>query len=269
MAKPASNRYALLVAYDGGAYAGWQMQPGRETVQETVGNALLTLGLPPTVNGASRTDRGVHARAMVATTSARMPPDPRALRDALRGVLPESIRIRAVARVAHDFHAQFASAGKRYRYRIWLSREPGPSRFAWRLPDERLPQALPQRFSQTALQQALAAMVGRRSFAGAMAHTAKQGLCDLREARLLRQVDSPSGRLLTLSFKADRYGKYMIRTLVGIAVRCAIGELDPARLRQQLEEEVPLTQLLAPPEGLLLWKVLYRPGLDPFPWLQP
>jgi tRNA pseudouridine38-40 synthase len=77
------------------------------------------------------------------------------------------------------------------------------------------------------------------------------------------------GRELTLGFRANRFGKYMIRTLVGIAVRCAIGELDPATLRARLDAEEPLAQLLAPPEGLVLWKVLYAPELDPYPWLTP
>jgi tRNA U38,U39,U40 pseudouridine synthase TruA len=91
----------------------------------------------------------------------------------------------------------------------------------------------------------------------------------LVQARVLRQRDSLRGRALTLGFRADRFGKYMIRTLVGVAVRCAIGELDPATLRERLDAEEPLTQLLAPPEGLVLWKVLYSHGLDPYPWLKP
>jgi tRNA pseudouridine38-40 synthase len=273
-AKPLKRRYAMLVAYDGSDYAGWQMQPGRSTVQETLGNAMLSLGLPPTINGASRTDRGVHARAMVASTSARMPADPNEICEALRRVLPESIRVRKVARVPHAFHAQFNSLGKCYRYRLFLARETtsaetrsAMARFAWVLPSETMAQATLERFSMSALRQALSAMVGRRTFAGAMAGSAKQGLCDLSEARCWRQVDTAAGRMLTLRFRADRFGKYMIRTLMGIAVRCALGELDPSSLRAKLDAEEPLTQLLAPPEGLILWKVLYPRELDPFLWL--
>ncbi len=266
---PSQQRYAFLLAYNGGPFAGWQMQPGRETVQETIGNALLALGLPPTVNGASRTDRGVHARAMVCSTSSHLPRDPVALRSAIRGVLHESIRLRAIAPVPKDFHAQFASAGKTYRYRLWLAHEPGLATLSWRMPSEEAPPDWVQRFSMGRLVAALEAMRGTRSFAGAMAGSAKPGLCELSEARVVRQRDSVQGRELTLAFRANRFGKYMIRTLVGIAVRCAVGELEVATLARRLDAEEPLTQLLAPPEGLALWKVLYRNAVDPFPWLTP
>jgi tRNA pseudouridine38-40 synthase len=266
-ARLAKRRFALLLAYDGTAFAGWQMQPGQRTVQETVGDALIALGLVPKVEGASRTDRGVHARAMVVSLPARISHGPDWLLPHLRAVLPKDVRLRAVARVPDDFHAQFSSAGKSYRYRIWLAREPGPSRFAWRLPDESRPEARRSGFSLHALQAALAAMIGRRTFAGAMHASAKQGLCNLVEARLIRQIDSPRGRELVLGFSADRFGKYLVRTLVGVAVRAALGELDPSRLAQQLDAEVPLGQCVAPPHGLCLRKVRYPPGRDPFPWL--
>ncbi|MBS2027087.1 MAG: tRNA pseudouridine synthase A [Deltaproteobacteria bacterium] len=268
MARPPKRRFALLLAYEGTRFAGWQMQPGARTVQETVGDALVAVGITPRVEGASRTDRGVHARAMVVSITARIPHGPEWLRDELRKHLPDDVRLRAVAGARDDFHAQFSSVGKRYRYRLWLAREPGGSRFAWRLPDAEHPQATVEGFSLRALQSALAAMVGKRSFAGAMHGTAREGLSDLVEARLVRQVDSPRGRELTLAFTADRFGKYMVRTLVGIAARAAWGELDPASLGRQLDSEVRLNQLVAPPQGLLLSKVFYRDGEDPFPWLQ-
>ena len=268
MARPPKRRFALLLAYDGTAFAGWQMQPGQRSVQHTVGDALIALGITPRVEGASRTDRGVHAKAMVVSITARIPHGPDWLRDELRKHLPEDVRLRAVAVARDDFHAQFSSVGKRYRYRLWLAKEPGEARFSWRLPDVEHPQFAPERFSMRALQSALAAMLGKRSFEGAMHGTAREGLSDLVEARVVRQVDSPRGRELTLAFTADRFGKYMVRTLVGIAARAAFGELDPASLGRQLDSGVRLAQLVAPPQGLLLSKVFYRNGEDPFPWLQ-
>lgn len=271
MAKPAKRRLALLVAYDGSAFAGWQMQPGRRTVQETLGNALLELGLPPVVQGASRTDKGVHARAMVVSVPTRTELAVDVIRRELRLRLPREIRLRAVAPMPDAFHAQFTSTGKRYRYQLWLPREasnPIRPRLAWRLPDDAaLPGARLETVDLGRLQQALHAMVGRRTFRGAMHATAREGLCDLTEARLLRQVDSLAGRRLVLSFTSDRYGKYMVRTLVGIALRAALGQLVPSQLARQLDDEVPLGELVAPPQGLTLWKVRYPPGRDPFPWL--
>jgi tRNA pseudouridine38-40 synthase len=270
MAKPAKRRLALLVAYDGAAFAGWQMQPGRRTVQESLGNALIELGLPPVVQGASRTDKGVHARAMVVSIPTRSSLPVNALRAQLRLRLPREIRVRAVAEVPEQFHAQFSSVGKRYRYQLWLPRDPAagqPLRLAWGLPDALCPEATLLRLDLRRLQAALSAMVGRRTFRGAMHTSGREGLCDLTEARVLRHVESIAGRRLVLAFSSDRFGKYMVRTLVGIAVRAALGQLAPSQLAQHLDDEVPLGELVAPPQGLTLWKVHYPPGRDPFPWI--
>lgn len=269
MARPAKRRFALLVAYDGTDFAGWQMQPGLRTVQETLGDALLALDIKPNVNGASRTDKGVHARAMVVSIAARIPQDAAWLRRELRARLPADVRLRAVKEIGDDFHAQFSSAGKRYRYHLWLPSGQGDApRFAWRLPDPLADEFARSPFSLARLQQALAAMVGERTFAGAMHSTARAGICRLVEARLQRQELSMEGQKLTLAFSSDRFGKYLVRTLVGIAVRAAYGELDVSSLGADLDSERPLSQLLAPPQGLVLQKVFYPAGKDPFPWLE-
>lgn len=269
MARPAKRRFALLVAYDGTEFVGWQMQPGRRSVQETLGHALAALDIKPNVNGASRTDKGVHARAMVVSIAARIPHGTDWLQRELRARLPKDLRVRAVREIGDDFHAQFSSAGKRYRYHLWLRREPGGAapRFAWQLPDPFLEKFAKAPFSLGRLQAALAAMQGQRTFAGAMHSTAREGVCNLVEARVLRQSDSMRGRKLTLAFTSDRFGKYMVRTLVGIATRAAVGELNPEKLGAQLDAEEPLGQVVAPPQGLVLWKVFYAAGKDPFPWL--
>jgi tRNA pseudouridine38-40 synthase len=274
-AQPAKRRFAMLLAYDGAAFHGWQMQTDRTSVQETVGDALLAAGLPPSVNGASRTDRGVHARAMVASTAARTGLSNPDLVKSLRARLPDAVRLRAISEVGPDFHAQFSSRGKSYRYRIHIPREaqaPVP-RFAWTLHPEQLEVRSAHPFSLKKLMLALEAMKGERPFSGVMAPNAKEGLCNLTEARLLRQLERTDGTWLTLSFRSNRFGKYMVRTLAGVAVRCAVGELDPTRLSQQLDSGLFLGHLIAPPEGLVLWKVHYPARSrsttgDPFPWLR-
>lgn len=269
MAPPPKRRFALLVAYDGAPFAGWQMQPGLSTVQETLGHALEAMGMPPVVNGASRTDKGVHARAMVVSTHARTKLPLPLLRKGIQMRLPEGIRLRRIVETDDHFHAQFGSVGKSYRYRIWLPSRPGGAapRFSLALPSEHFPEVDPPRFDLAAMERGLAALPGTRPFTGCMHASAKDGLVQLQQARLERVATLPGGRLLTLKFRADRFGKYMVRVLTGIAIRAGSGELDPAAIPKLLDDGFPFARRYAGPEGLCLEKVHYPTGVDPFPWL--
>ena len=113
------KRIRLRVAYDGTAYAGWQVQPNALTVQEVLDRALSDLlKVPVHTIGASRTDAGVHALGNVAVfdTEARMPADKYAF--ALNTRLPEDIRIQLSEEVPEDFHPRFCHTVKTYEYRI-------------------------------------------------------------------------------------------------------------------------------------------------------
>src|SRR6266571_5133253 len=108
--------YAVRLAYDGGAFRGWQRQPGRPTVQQALEDSLAAvLGERAQVHGAARTDAGVHAEGQVASFTLR-----RALPagDLLAMPVPQGLRIDAAAPARRSFHARASAAGKRYRYRF-------------------------------------------------------------------------------------------------------------------------------------------------------
>ena len=115
------KRIRLRVAYDGTAYAGWQVQPNALTVQEVLDKALSDLlRVPVHTMGASRTDAGVHALGNVAVfdTEARMPADKYAF--ALNTRLPEDIRIQLSEEVPADFHPRFCHTVKTVKQRAYL-----------------------------------------------------------------------------------------------------------------------------------------------------
>ena len=91
-----AKRYRATVEYDGTEFAGFQVQPGRRTVQGTLEAALarLTGGTRQPVNGAGRTDAGVHAAGQVVAFSYDGPLSPAALTEALNGNLPRDVAIR-------------------------------------------------------------------------------------------------------------------------------------------------------------------------------
>jgi tRNA pseudouridine38-40 synthase len=109
----------LILSYDGAEFAGWQVQPGRMTVQGTLSSAIGRLsGENVLPQGSGRTDAGVHALAQVASfaTASAVPTENwvRALND----ILPASVRVLEVTEAAPEFHARKSARGKTYRYRI-------------------------------------------------------------------------------------------------------------------------------------------------------
>src|SRR5260221_6178078 len=116
-------KFKLIIAYDGAAYEGWQMQKIGTGVQQIVETALAKLfPCAPRLHSSSRTDTGVHALGMVAhfevpRVDAKM--TPRKLSLALNAWLPADIRVVSANRAQEDFHARFDAAGKQYRYYVW------------------------------------------------------------------------------------------------------------------------------------------------------
>src|SRR5437868_8726731 len=116
-------KFKLIIAYDGTAYQGWQVQKTGTGVQQKVETALAKL-FPsrPRLHSSSRTDTGVHALGMMAhlelaSEEFRIPMEKLPL--AINAHLPEDIRILAARRCHSDFHARFNAEGKQYRYYVW------------------------------------------------------------------------------------------------------------------------------------------------------
>ncbi len=117
------KRVMLVVAYAGSACHGWQLQPGKRTVESELNQALSGLLKEDIqVIGASRTDSGVHALCNVAVfdTDSRIPGEKFSY--ALNQRLPEDIRIQSSRETAPDFHPRHCNSRKTYEYRI-LNRE--------------------------------------------------------------------------------------------------------------------------------------------------
>lgn len=113
------RRIMLTVAYDGTEYAGWQIQPNKETIEGVLNRELSRLlNEDIKVIGASRTDSGVHAEGAVCVfdTMSRIPGEKFSY--AINQTLPGDIRVRNSKEVDIDFHPRRVNSRKTYRYRI-------------------------------------------------------------------------------------------------------------------------------------------------------
>jgi len=127
----------LILSYDGADFAGWQVQPGRTTVQGALASAIGRLsGENVLPQGSGRTDAGVHALAQVVSfaTASAIPVENwmRALND----ILPPSIRVLEVTEADPEFHARKSARAKTYRYRIHRGAVCPPflARYVWHYP---------------------------------------------------------------------------------------------------------------------------------------
>jgi len=114
-------RYRARVEYDGTDFNGFQVQPGGRTVQGELESALSRLsgGNRVVVEGAGRTDTGVHARGQVIafTYSGRLGRSE--LQQALAAGLPKDIGIGPIVPVGKDFSPRHQARHREYRYLIW------------------------------------------------------------------------------------------------------------------------------------------------------
>lgn len=261
--------YALLCAYDGGAFAGFQRQPPLPTVQAALEAGLRALGIGGRIEGAGRTDRGVHACRQVVAFRTAEPVEPATLPCRLAPHLPAGLEILAAREMPYAFHPRFSSREKAYRYRLTI--DPAPDEWArahsWALPDLRgFPGIHEVRLDVEAMRRTLALCRGWHDFS-LLAHPNAKGKArrPLDEASLA--LRRGGGReVYEFSFRSPGFLRHQIRNLVGVTVSAGLGIVEEGEVRRLLSGRGERWRgARAPGRGLALVGVGYAPAEDPFP----
>ena len=249
--------YLLTIAYDGSNYHGWQQQVGVRTVQEELEKACGMIGCSGVhVEGAGRTDTGVHAFAQGAhIVMPREFPYER-LQIALNSNLPDDIAIRAVRKAPDGFHARFHSRGKRYLYRVVSSRvKPavGRSYYHWVRRD----------VDVDAMRQAAQCLVGKHdfaSFATNPGYSRSRGTVrTLQHVHLVKRRDG-----FDFAVQGSGFLYNMVRNLVGTLLQVGYGNRPPEWVAEVLRgRDRRLAGATAPARGLYLVRALYARDLSP------
>ncbi len=242
-------RVKATIEYLGTAYAGWQLQPDRPTVQGELEKALaIATRAPRRIAGAGRTDAGVHALGQVASFDVDDGTDLFRLRLALDSLTPHDIAVLALEEVSPDFDPRRAAVARRYRYTIVNS--PAFSAFlrgrAWHVV---------RPMDRELLQRLASALVGDHEFSAFRAS-------DCPSPRTWRTVTwsrwTFEGRILHYEIESPAFLKQMVRTLVGSMFdvdRGLLAESDfYGLLRGGARAQAGRT---APAEGLTLVSVRY------------
>jgi len=249
-----SQRLKLTVAYDGGAFAGWQSQRHRKTVQDELERSFQRIGAARIrIHAAGRTDAGVHALAQVAHVDLALGKldgfKPQSLLKALNANLAPSIRILRCRYVSQNFHARFSAKGKLYRYRIWAAPILPPLEVgrAWHIAtplDLDLLTAAGQRF------------VGTHDFAAFAANRGKKGENTRRTIRSVRV--RTSGPCVTIDVAGDGFLYKMVRLMAGTITRVALHKMDLGEISARLKSgRTEGLRFVAPAMGLYLVKIWY------------
>ncbi len=247
------RRIKMVLAYDGTGFSGWQYQPQVRTLQATLEEAMeKVVHHPLRVVAAGRTDTGVHALGQVVHFKTESHLSPEVLKRAFNALLPTSIRVRRVTEAPRSFHARFSAISRTYRYFISRHSLPFLHRYCW---------VIERRMDIERLTETLALFKGIHDFA-AFGSPAKEGGTTIRE--VFRAEAKAFKGLVIITIEANSFLRRMVRHMVGAAVKVASGgsSLEEVKRAVEYPHGFRFPSPPAPPQGLFLWRVKYRPMLD-------
>jgi len=235
--------------YDGTNYYGWQIQPDKRTVQgEIKKNLELFLRHEIKLIGASRTDKGVHAKHQVANFKTEADLDIEEIRYRLNQLLDDDIYIFKIKSVQLNFHARYWAKEKTYRYYILNSEFPIPfyRNYSWFYPKE---------IDIELLNEISAQLIGKKDFLGFQGQSSDMKLTEreIYEAYWERKKD-----FVIFTITGSGFLKNMVRKIVG----CLMA------INEKIENEDFIIEILetknrrrskyiAPGQGLFLEKIVY------------
>ncbi len=239
----------LVLEYDGTGLCGWQRQKNGPTVQEHVETALAQLFQQPIqVQGASRTDAGVHARGQVCNFHAPKDIKLYGIRRGLNSALPKTIAVVSAEQVDDDFHSRFSASGKHYRYEFLCRADRSPllRDRAWHRT---------QTVDVDAMTAAASSLIGEHDFAAFRASgcTAKTTMRNIT-AIDLEQTDD----VVRLDVRGNAFLRNMVRIVAGTLLEVGEGRRDVANVAEVLAaKDRTKAGQTAPAHGLTLMKVFY------------
>jgi tRNA pseudouridine38-40 synthase len=233
------------VEYDGTDFAGFQVQPGRRTVQGELEAALARLDPSGSgvVDAAGRTDAGVHAAGQVIAFTYRGRSSATELARALDALLPADVSIAGLRTVPDRYDPRYAARYREYRYTVWNGpRSPLRERYALGV---RVP------LDVAAMARAASVLEGRHDFR-AFGTTSRTSVRTVHAVRVARR-----GRVVTIDVVADAFLRGMVRRMVAVLLEVGHGTMDATGVAAALDAGRPaLDGVSAPAHGLCLRRVV-------------
>ncbi|HEY7404765.1 MAG TPA: tRNA pseudouridine(38-40) synthase TruA [Candidatus Angelobacter sp.] len=245
----------FTIAYDGHDFAGWQVQPGRATIQGTLVSVFEHLtGEKVLPQGSGRTDAGVHALAQTASVTIESPIPTANLLRALNDLLPQSIRVLSVEEMPSDFHARKSAVAKTYQYRIFRSEicPPFLARYVYHHPYP---------LDESRMIAAAPIVEGEHDFTSFAAVDPERGKDgdEVNNVRTIyRSLWQRQDDELLYTVRGNGFLHHMVRNLVGTFLMVGKGSLQIEDVRRILDlRDRSAAAATAPASGLFLVSVEY------------
>jgi tRNA pseudouridine38-40 synthase len=235
------RRIRITLAYDGGAFHGWQVQPGLATIQGTLEEIISGMeGKPVHVAGSGRTDAGVHALAQVAAFSIANPIPLPNLRRAVNRLLPPAIRVLSADEVDAEFHPRFDAKAKTYEYRMLRGEVCSP--FEWPYVHH-----YPYPLNEDRMVEFARLFEGEHDFSAFAASDDRDAEGRSKVRTIYSSVLERTPGRLTYRVRGTGFLKHMVRNIVGTLIEAGRGNVS------NLQKSGPT----APAKGLFLVSVEY------------
>ena len=243
------NNYKLTIEYDGSNFVGWQQQKNGNSIQSAIQKAILELsGERVEVNGAGRTDAGVHAYGQVASFSIKKKIDTDVIRDGLNQHLrPQLISIQKAEQVDEDFHARFSAKKRWYKYKIINRRAPLTIdvNHAW---------CVFKKLDITKMKNESSFFIGQHDLNAfrSIYCQSKSSIKTIENIKIMQEDEN-----IIIEIGARSFLHSQVRIMVGTLVDIAKGNINKSIkeiINNKKREEAGQT---APPRGLYLLKVEY------------
>lgn len=269
------QKYAVILAYKGTRYCGWQTQKGSgaakdPSIQSTIQAALLQMtGEDVSIVGSGRTDAGVHAVRQVAHFILKEKVwEPRILFRGLNTILPPDIRVRHVLPVTIEFHAQRSAVRKQYSYYFQQGSSPLPhlAPYSW---------WIHKTLNVEAMSEAVQCLIGEHDFKAFQASGSKPTTTSVREILEADVTVVPAGfpvdplfgeeaTFVRVRLMGTGFLKQMVRGISGTLLQVGDGRRPPSVMKELLDarsrQGVGPT---APARALWLERVWYPPEFGP------
>lgn len=239
-----SKRFKATISYDGHRYSGFQIQKDQTTIQGELTKAISFVnGTDTLIQGASRTDAGVHALNYVFHFNSDKPLTEEKWLDYLNTQLPKDIIVKSVKEVHPLFHTRYDVYKKRYIYKLVVN-EKNPFRinYEWFIKEINI----------EILEENLKQLVGTHDFKSFCKGDPKSSIRTIFNAELIQKQNE-----LTLVFEGNGFLRYMIRILVFALVQISNGNLELSISDIIEEKSREHTKNLAPAAGLYLEEITY------------
>lgn len=255
------RNFRMVLQYEGTRYQGWQRQGSTDnTIQGKLETLLSKMtGQKIEIQGAGRTDAGVHALGQVANFHADTQMTETEILEYMNRFLPEDIAVISLKEVSERFHSRLNATGKTYCYRVINSAIP-------HVFDRRYVHVVEQQLDIDAMREAAQYLTGTHDFKAFTSN--KRGKkstvrtinsiqiekCAATSMEILQTQDE-----IRFFYRGDGFLYHMVRIMTGTLLEVGIHKRKPEEIAEILASGLrERAGELAPAKGLTLLEVRYQ-----------